>query len=106
MMDELRLQPGQQAGEILDGHVELSCLRMIRAEWLRDQVPGVLDKRQRLRCRRVHQDLPAIQLRPPLVIADVGVEENSGHSHYLPSSFPTWIVIDRRPSIDRRVREI
>ena len=49
MVDELRLQLRQQRREILDRHVVLRGLRILRAERLGDEVAGVLDERERLR---------------------------------------------------------
>ena len=75
VVDEPRLQLGEQRREFLDRHVELRGLRIDRAERLGDQAAGVLDERQRLRRRRIDQHLPAVEARTPLVIGDFGSED-------------------------------
>jgi hypothetical protein len=79
MMNELRLEFGEDCRDLLRGHVLVDQARIVRREGFFQHGFG---QRRQSRCawrRREDDDLTRIDAATPLIIADVGIEKDGRH---------------------------
>src|SRR5579871_2239311 len=79
MVDEAGFQLPEQGRKLLDRHLVLRELRIVAADSLHDHLPREFDQLERLRRRRVHENLAFVDSAPALPIGDTRIEMNGRH---------------------------
>ena len=79
MVDEPRLEVGEDRGVLRRRHVILRELRLVRREGLFAQPAGKRAQRGRPFTRCMDEQIPGIQATPPLVVGARRVRVHSGH---------------------------
>jgi len=79
VVDEPRLELGEQGREVVDIHLVLGPLRVEVTEGLLDQPTGEVDEGERARAGPVDHHLPAVQVFPPSGVVERRVRQHRGH---------------------------